>query len=118
MDKELTSILRYRLAEGRQPQDLPSRGRYRELAVKHELALSDFDQDVANAGAQEATVEANRSAAESSRKAVDSRRAHLQQQQAKLQEDSQNAPRQVEIKKADSTSSAANAASAKAQLDM
>ena len=26
MDKELTSILRYRLAEGRQPQDLPSRG--------------------------------------------------------------------------------------------
>jgi membrane fusion protein (multidrug efflux system) len=113
-----SNIAKLRQAEANSRKSQSDLVRYRELAAKHEIALSDFDQYVANAGAQEATVEASRSAAESSRKVVDSRRAQLQQQQAKLQEDAQNAPRQVEIKKAGITSSAANAASAKAQLDM
>jgi membrane fusion protein (multidrug efflux system) len=113
-----SNIAKLRQAEANNRKSQSDLVRYRQLAAKHEIALSDFDQYVANAAAQEATVEANRSAAESSRKVVDSRRAQLQQQLAKLQEDSQNAPRQVEIKRADIDSSAANVASAKAQLDM
>jgi membrane fusion protein (multidrug efflux system) len=113
-----SNVAKLRQAEATNRKNQSDLVRYQELAAKHEIALSDLDQYVANAAAQEATVEASRSAAESSRKVVDSRRAQLQQQQAKLQEDSQNAPRQVAIKKAGITSSAANVASAKAQLDM
>jgi membrane fusion protein (multidrug efflux system) len=92
--------------------------RYKELVDKHEIALSDYDQYVANAGSEQAAVEASRAAAASSQKVVDGRRAQLQQQQSKLQEDTQNAPRQVVIRQANNRSSAANAASAKALLDM
>jgi DNA-directed RNA polymerase specialized sigma24 family protein len=41
MDKELTSILRYRLAEGRRPQDLPSRG-----TVPSDASLRQFQIDL------------------------------------------------------------------------
>jgi membrane fusion protein (multidrug efflux system) len=91
--------------------------RYKQLVDKHEIALSDYDQYLANAGSEQAAVEASRAAAASSLKVVDQRRAQLQQQQTKLQEDTQNAPRQVAIRQANNRSSAANAASAKAQLD-
>jgi membrane fusion protein (multidrug efflux system) len=113
-----SNVAKLRQAEATNRKNQSDLVRYRELAVKHELALSDFDQYVATAAGQEATVEADRSAAESSRKVVDQRRAQLQQQQAKLQEDSQNAPRQVAIKQAGINSYAANVASAKAQLEM
>jgi membrane fusion protein (multidrug efflux system) len=92
--------------------------RYKELVDKHEIALSDYDQYLANAGSEQAAVEASRAAAASSEKVVDGRRAQLQQQQSKLQEDTQNAPRQIVIRQANNKSSAANAAAAKAQLDM
>jgi membrane fusion protein, multidrug efflux system len=91
--------------------------RYKQLVDKHEIALSDYDQYLANAGSEQAAVEASRAAAASSLKVVDERRAQLQQQQTKLKEDTQNAPRQVAIRQANNRSSAANAASAKAQLD-
>ncbi len=91
--------------------------RYKQLVDKHEIALSDYDQYLANAGSEQAAVEASRAAAASSLKVVDERRAQLQQQQTKLREDTQNAPRQVAIREANNRSSAANAASAKAQLD-
>ncbi|MGA2599910.1 MAG: HlyD family secretion protein [Bryobacteraceae bacterium] len=91
--------------------------RYKQLVDKHEIALSDYDQYLANAGSEQAAVEASRAAAASSLKVVDERRAQLQQQQTKLQEDTLNAPRQVAIRQANNRSSAANAASAKAQLD-
>ena len=91
--------------------------RYKQLVDKHEIALSDYDQYLANAGSEQAAVEASRAAAASSLKVVDERRAQLQQQQTKLQEDTLNAPRQVAIRQANNQSSAANAASAKAQLD-
>jgi membrane fusion protein (multidrug efflux system) len=91
--------------------------RYKELAAKHEIALSDYDQYLATAAGQEAAVDAGRAAAESSRKMVDARRAQLLEQQSKLREDTQNAPRQVVIRQANIKSQAANAASVKAQLD-
>ena len=92
--------------------------RYKELVDKHEIALSDYDQYLAIAGSEQAAVDASRAAAASSQKVVEERRAQLLQQQSKLQEDTQNAPRQVVIKQATTKSSAANVASAKAQLDM
>jgi membrane fusion protein (multidrug efflux system) len=92
--------------------------RYKQLVDKHEIALSDYDQYVANAGSEQAAVEASRAAAASSQKVVDQRRAQLQQQLSKLQEDTLNAPRQVVIRQANNKSSAANAAAAKALLDM
>jgi len=91
--------------------------RYKELAGKHEIALSDYDQYLATAAGQQAAVEAGRASAESSRKMVEARRAQLLEQQSKLREDTQNAPRQVVIRQANIQSQAANAASVKAQLD-
>jgi len=113
-----SNVARLRQTEANNRKSQSDLVRYKELAGKHEISLSDFDQYVANAAAQEAAVEASRSAAASSQKVVAQRRAQLQQQQSKLQEDSQNAPRQVAIRKADISSSAANAASAKAQLEI
>jgi len=113
-----SNVAKLRQAEANNRKSQSDLMRYKELAGKHEISLSDYDQYVANAAAQEAAVEASRAAAESSRKVVDQRRAQLQQQQNKLQEDAQNAPRQIAIRKADISSSAANAASAKAQLDI
>ena len=113
-----SNIAKLRQAEANNRKSQSDLARYKELVDKHEISLADYDQYVANAAAQEAAVEASRAAAESSRKVVEQRRAQLQQQQNKLQEDQQNAPRQVAIRQADISSSAANAASAKAQLDI
>jgi membrane fusion protein, multidrug efflux system len=91
--------------------------RYKQLVDKGEISLSDFDQYVANAGSQEAAVEASRYAVASSGKIVEERRAQLLQQQSKFSEDKANAPRQVAIRKANVESRKASADSAKAQLD-
>jgi membrane fusion protein (multidrug efflux system) len=113
-----SNVAKLRQAEANNRKSQSDLKRYKELVDKHEIALSDYDQYVANAGSQQAAVEASRAAAASSLKVVEQRRAQLQQQQTKLQEDTQNAPRQVAIRQADIRSSAANAASAKAQLDI
>jgi membrane fusion protein (multidrug efflux system) len=111
------SISKLRQSEADNRKSQADLVRYKELAGKHEIALSDYDQYVATAASQQAAVEAGRAAAESSRKMVDARRAQLLEQQSKLLEDTQNAPRQVVIRQANIKSQAANAASAKAQLD-
>jgi membrane fusion protein (multidrug efflux system) len=113
-----SSIAKLRQSEADNRKSQADLIRYQELAGKHEIALSEYDQYVAAAAGQQAAVEAGRAAAESSRKMVDARRAQLLEQQSKLREDTQNAPRQVIIKQANIKSEAANAASAKAQLDM
>jgi membrane fusion protein (multidrug efflux system) len=113
-----SSVAKLREAEANNRKSQSDLTRYKELADKHEISLSDYDQYLANAGAQQAAVDASRAAAASSQKMVDARRAQLRQQQSKLEEDTQNAPRQVTIRQANSKSSAANAASAKAQLDI
>jgi len=113
-----SNVARLRQAEANNQKSQSDLARYKGLADKHEIALSDYDQYLANAGSQQAAVEASRAAAASSQQMVDARRAQLLQQQSKLQEDMQNAPREVTIKQANNKSSAANAASAKAQLDL
>lgn len=112
-----SNVAKLRQSEANNRKSQSDLVRYKQLVDKHEIALSDYDQYLANAGAQQAAVEASRAAAASSQKVVDQRRAQLQQQQSKLQEDTQNAPRQVAIRQANNKSSAANAAAAKAQLD-
>jgi len=113
-----SNVAKLRQSEANNRKSQSDLVRYKELVDKHEIALSDYDQYLANAGSQQAAVEASRAAAASSQKVVDQRRAQLLQQQSKLQEDTQNAPRQVAIRQANNKSSAANAAAAKAQLDM
>jgi membrane fusion protein (multidrug efflux system) len=112
-----SNVAKLRQAEANNRKSQSDLVRYKQLVDKHEIALSDYDQYLANAGSQEAAVEASRAAAASSQKVVEERRAQLQQQQNKLQEDTQNAPRQVAIRQANDKSSAASAAAAKAQLD-
>jgi membrane fusion protein (multidrug efflux system) len=112
-----SSVAKLRQAEADNRKSQADLVRYQELARKHEIALSDYDQYLAAATCQQAAVEAARAAVESSRKMVDARRAQLLEQQSKLREDTQNAPRQVVIKQADIKSQAANVASAKAQLE-
>jgi membrane fusion protein (multidrug efflux system) len=112
-----SSVAKLRQSEADNRKSQADLVRYKELVGKHEIALSDYDQYVAAAASQQAAVEAGRAAAESSRKMVDARRAQLSEQESKLREDTQNAPRQVAIRQANIKSGAANAASAKAQLD-
>ena len=112
-----SNVAKLRQSEANNRKSQSDLVRYKQLVDKHEIALSDYDQYLANAGAQQAAVEASRAAAASSQKVVEERRAQLQQQQNKLQEDTLNAPRQVIIRQANNKSSAASAAAAKAQLD-
>ncbi len=113
-----SNVAKLRQSEANNRKSQSDLVRYKQLVDKHEIALSDYDQYLANAGSEQAAVEASRAAAASSQKVVDGRRAQLLQQRSKLQEDTQNAPRQIVIRQANNRSSAANAASAKAQLDM
>ena len=91
--------------------------RYKKLVDQGEIALSDYDQYVASAGADHEAVEAGRFAAASSAQIVEERKAQLLQQQTKHSEDQANSPRQVAIHKATVDSRKANVDSAKAQLD-
>ena len=112
-----SSIAKLRQSEADSRKSQADLVRYKELAGKHEIALSDYDRYLATAAGQQATMDASRAAAESSRKMVDARRAQLLERQSKLREDTQNAPRQLTIRQANIKSQAANAASVKAQLD-
>jgi membrane fusion protein (multidrug efflux system) len=91
--------------------------RYKKLVDQGEISLSDYDQYVASAGADEAAVEASRYAAASSEQIVEEKKASLRQQQTKHSEDKANLPRQITIHKATVDSRKANVDSAKAQLD-
>jgi len=91
--------------------------RYKKLVDQGEISLSDYDQYVASAGADEAADEASRYAAASSEQIVEEKKASLRQQQTKHFEDKANLPRQITIHKATVDSREANVDSAKAQLD-
>jgi membrane fusion protein (multidrug efflux system) len=82
-----------------------------------EIAKSDYDQYIANAGSGVATVESSQFTAASSAKVVEEKRALLLEQQSKLFQDKTNSPRTVAIQKATFASTKAAADSAKAQLD-
>jgi membrane fusion protein (multidrug efflux system) len=112
-----SDLAKLRQAQATNVKNQKDLDRYRQLLEKREIAATDYDQYVANAGSQQASVDASAAAAESARKTIDQRIAQLTQQQSKLREDSTNAPRQVAVKQATLLADRANVASAKAQLD-
>ena len=91
--------------------------RYQLLIRKEEVSQQEYDQIVATAKAQAATVAANRAALQSSAHLVEQRRAQLQQSQSKLTQYRNNAPRQLAIRRATVQSNRANAESANAQVE-
>ncbi len=91
--------------------------RYRLLMNKHEIAPSQYDQYLATAQEDQATVNQDVHNAESAKKTVDEKKAQLDQQVIKLQQDRANAPQQTAMKKAQLEQDKANIASAKAQYE-
>jgi membrane fusion protein (multidrug efflux system) len=112
-----SDLAKLRQAEATNLKNQKDLDRYKQLVEKREIAATDYDQYVANAGSQQASVDASAAAAESAKKIIDPRIAQLTQQQSKLREDSTNAPRQVDVKQATLSADRANIASAKAQLE-
>ncbi len=112
-----TAVARVRQAEANNEKSKSDLARYQQLIDKREIAQSEYDQYLANARAQQAMVNAAVASADSAAKTIDQRRAQLDRQQTKLSETASNAPRQVEIKKADLAIRQASVESAKAQLE-
>ncbi len=90
--------------------------RYAQLIQKEEVAQSDYDQYLAAAKAQQATVDADKAALAAAAQTVDQRRAQLQEQQSRLNETLKNATRQIAIRQATIQSRQASAESSAAQL--
>jgi membrane fusion protein (multidrug efflux system) len=91
--------------------------RYAQLVQKQEVAQSDYDQYLAAARSQQATVESNQAALRSAAKTIDQRRAQLLEQQSKLNQTLKNAARQIAIRRATIQSRQASAESSSAQLE-
>ncbi len=91
--------------------------RYRLLIAKEEVSQQEFDQTLAAAKAQAATVTANQASLSSAGRIVDQRKAQLQSAQDKLSQARHNAPRQIAIQRATVQSNQASANSAEAQVE-
>ncbi|WP_263383581.1 HlyD family secretion protein [Granulicella arctica] len=112
-----SSVAKLRQAEANNEKSQTDLVRYKELLDKQEIAHADYDQYLATAKSQQANVNSAVAAAASSQKVIDQRRAQLAQQRSKLSQTSVNAPRQIEIKRANISSRKASVESYKAQLD-
>ncbi len=112
-----TAVAKVRQAEANNEKSKSDLARYQQLLDKREIAQSDYDQYLANARSQQAVVNAAIASADSAAKTIDQRRSQLAQQKTKLSQTASNAPRQVEIKKADLATRQASVESSKAQLD-
>lgn len=91
--------------------------RYKLLISKEEVSQQEYDQVVATAKAQAATIAASQASVQSYREVVDQRRAQLAQAQSKLAQFERNAPQQIAIRRATLKSDQASAQAAQAQLD-
>lgn len=91
--------------------------RYRLLIEKEEVSQQEYDQIVAAAKAQAATVAANQASLQAAAQTVDQRRAQLQEAQSRLAQYRRNAPEQVAIRRATVQSNQASAQSAQAQVE-
>ncbi|HZS56079.1 MAG TPA: HlyD family secretion protein [Bryobacteraceae bacterium] len=90
--------------------------RYKLLIAKEEVSQQEYDQVVAAAKAQQATVAAAEATLQSAAQIVDQRRAQLAQAQSKLAQYRNNAPQQIAIRRATVQSNQASAQSAQAQV--
>ncbi len=91
--------------------------RYKFLIAKEEVSQQEFDQILATARAQEATVSGNQAALASSAQIVDQRRAQLAQAESKLAQYRSTAPQQIAIRRATLESERASAQTAQAQVE-
>jgi membrane fusion protein (multidrug efflux system) len=91
--------------------------RYKTLAEKDEVSQQQFDQYLASAKAQQATVEADVAAVASAKQVVLQRLAALRQQDAKLAETAANGPRQEAIRANDIRNQEAGVAVAQSALE-
>jgi membrane fusion protein, multidrug efflux system len=91
--------------------------RYKQLVGNDEVSRQEYDQIVATAQAQAATVVGNTAAFEAASRTVEQRRAQLTQAQTRLAQYQQTAPEQVAIRRATVISSQASAQSAEAQVE-
>ena len=112
-----SNAAKLRLADANNLKSQADLVRFKKLVDKEEIAKSDYDQYIANAGSGAATVEANQFTAASSAKVVEEKRALLLERQSKLLQDKANSPRTITIQKATLASANAAVDSAKAQLE-
>ncbi len=91
--------------------------RYKLLIAKEEVSQQEYDQVLAAAKAQAATVAANQAGLQSAARTVDGRQAQLQQSQSRLAQYRHNAPRQIAIQRATVKSNQASAQGANAQVE-
>lgn len=91
--------------------------RYRLLIKKQEVSEQEYDQVVAEAKADAATVVANKAALQAAAQTIAQRRAQLEQAKTQLTQYQRVAPRQVAIRKAAVRSNEANVEMAEAQLE-
>lgn len=91
--------------------------RYTVLIKKEEVSQQEYDQIVATAKAQAASVAANKASLQAAAQTVDQRRAQLEEAQSRLAQYQKNAPEQVAIRRATVESNEASAQNAQAQLE-
>ena len=92
--------------------------RYKLLIAKEEVSQQEYDQAVAAAKAQAATLTANQAGVAAAMHTVDQRRAQLLQAQSRLAQYRRTAPQQIAIRRANIASNQASAQSAQAQVEM
>ena len=91
--------------------------RYKQLVDKDEVSQEQYDQYLASARAQLATVEADQAAASSAKQTVLQRAATILQQQARLAQTRANGPRQEAIRSADIENQKAGVAVSQSALE-
>ena len=91
--------------------------RYKLLIAKEEVSEQEYDQIVAAAKAQAATVAANQASLQAAVATVAQRRAQLLEAQSRLAQYRRNGPAQLAIRRATVVSNQASAQSAQAQVE-
>lgn len=91
--------------------------RYKLLIAKDEVSQQEYDQMLAAAAAQAATVTGTRASLAAAAHTVDQRRAQLEQTESRLGQYRRNAPEQVAIRRATVKSNQANAQNAEAMVE-
>jgi len=91
--------------------------RYKALVEKDEIPRMTYDQAVAQANVQAATVDSSRAAVEASQKLVDQRRAQLAQAQSHLAEATHTAPERLAISRANVAAKQADVQVARTRVD-
>ncbi len=92
--------------------------RYKLLIAKEEVSEQEYDQIVAAAKAQAASLVSTQASLEAAAQTVDQRRAQLEEMESRLAQYRRTAPEQIAIRRATVASNQANAQSAQAQVEL